>query len=354
MPDLNESHETHALNRAWDHGVPKDATAIHARWWQLETYLRELLYVELHARYGPYWEAQLPEEQQTILNGQADRYQSNDQQLSYMHTPDATARLTYLDVGGILALLEGNWNLVSHGLLDDIEIWKARMRELNKVRRRIAHCRRPHGRDLERVENTLRDIDAPAHAAIATFNKPIFLRTSERDDPVLHAWVDGEHDDASLIDHCQTNYDIRFQLRATRRPWADPVGDDAPISGQPGYLWEVTWTLGQSAGNAKGLWEDYYLGDHRDQVVFFLPEPFKFRFAFSAVQDPEQVADAIGKIFRAAVHHRRAPRGYRRPDDLADSEGWNDLHRDLDWRVQIDSAWNRVTERMDTSIFGVR
>jgi hypothetical protein len=43
------------LESAWDSDVPALASAVHARWWQLETWLRSLVYVELRAAYGNEW-----------------------------------------------------------------------------------------------------------------------------------------------------------------------------------------------------------------------------------------------------------------------------------------------------------
>jgi hypothetical protein len=36
-------------------GVPGVALAFYGRWWQLETWLREVVYVELRSKYGPRW-----------------------------------------------------------------------------------------------------------------------------------------------------------------------------------------------------------------------------------------------------------------------------------------------------------
>jgi hypothetical protein len=337
-----------ALHSAWRNGVPLEAAALYARWWQLETWLRELLYVELYAKYGLEWQGQLP--------GSAERYARTDRRYSYMDTPDASVRLAYLDVGGLLDLIEGNWDLVSHGLLGELDIWKGRMSELNKVRRRIAHCRRPHTDDLRRLEQTLRDIDPAAHAAIAAFNRPSWIwGPQDHADPLLKAWIDLEHGAAHrLVRHCEDHYDIRFRLHYSRRPWAQPIGVDDEVTGQSGYLWHATWTLGQGPGNARTLWEDGLVAKHHSRIVFLLADQYSFEFSFSAVNQPDVLADAIGDIFDAVVYNRHPPLGYRESERLGDPDQWVSLHRDLDWRVHIDSAWNVITEDTPASIFGVR
>jgi hypothetical protein len=39
-----------SLVSAWETGVPAEVSAVHARWYQLETWLRSLVYVELRAK----------------------------------------------------------------------------------------------------------------------------------------------------------------------------------------------------------------------------------------------------------------------------------------------------------------
>lgn len=68
-----------------------------------------------------------------------------------MDTSDASLRLAYLDVGNPLEAIEDQWDVVGYALLGDVAVWNARMSELKKIRRRIAHCRRPHSDDLSRV-----------------------------------------------------------------------------------------------------------------------------------------------------------------------------------------------------------
>jgi len=44
-----------ALAAAWQNHVPAEASALHARWWELETWLRTLVDIELKAKYGADW-----------------------------------------------------------------------------------------------------------------------------------------------------------------------------------------------------------------------------------------------------------------------------------------------------------
>jgi len=71
-------------------GVPGYASALHARWWQLETWLRSLAYVELRSKFGSSWTGRISQK--------ALRYAQNEARLAYMPSPDAELLLAYLDV----------------------------------------------------------------------------------------------------------------------------------------------------------------------------------------------------------------------------------------------------------------
>lgn len=79
-----------SISRAVDIGVPAGAVAFFARWWQLETWLRQLVYMELRAKYGTGWLEHLAQ--------QAPTRAARDEVNRYMATPDASNVLAYLDV----------------------------------------------------------------------------------------------------------------------------------------------------------------------------------------------------------------------------------------------------------------
>lgn len=79
-----------SLTSSWSMGVPGYASALHARWWQLETWLRSLAYVELRSKFGSSWTGRISQK--------ALRYAQNEARLAYMPSPDAELLLAYLDV----------------------------------------------------------------------------------------------------------------------------------------------------------------------------------------------------------------------------------------------------------------
>lgn len=323
--------------------VPPGALALYGRWWQFETWLRELLYVELKAAFGGAWEGELPDRMR--------RQAISDRRHAYMSSPDGGVSLAYLDAGDLFDLIERHWALVSHGLLDDQDVWRGRVRELQKIRRRIAHCRRPHSDDIRRLEQTLRDIDPSAHAAITSFNTPSWLfLPPAHEDPVMRAWAGRTHPDARrLVDHVEQQYDISFRLHHSHRPWAQPLHPEQPVTGASGYLWHATWTFHGGIWDPGGFWSDSMLDPYRELLVFVLADPFSVEVSLPAVSDVDDINTAISYAFEAVVANRHAPVGYR--DRQADFDDWYARYANRDWRLQMASPWNNINELAPCSIF---
>lgn len=240
-------------------GVPAEALVLYGRWWQLETWLRQLIYVELRARDGVAWAAALPPT--------AEEREIKDRRHAYMATPDAQARLAYLDVSPLFELLENHWSLFADSLIDRA-VWSGRTVELRNIRNRIGHCRRPHSDDLARLEQTLRDLDSGAFRAVAAFNRQYEL-AQDLDDPMVEVWVRDEHDVAGrLVVHAARQYDVRFALRFSRRPWAEPLAAGSQVTGKVGYLWHATWYVRSGFVDLRKFWEDSHLTRHRDLKIF--------------------------------------------------------------------------------------
>jgi hypothetical protein len=86
------------LEGAFGSGVPARSVALYARWWQLETWLRSLAYVELRAQWGDRWT-------DTLDAGTLQR-QGKDQARAYMASPDWKDPLAYLDARKLFDLLD--------------------------------------------------------------------------------------------------------------------------------------------------------------------------------------------------------------------------------------------------------
>ncbi|MEK6190732.1 MAG: hypothetical protein AABM41_00245 [Chloroflexota bacterium] len=331
-----------ALDRAIGHGVPSDAVALFSRWWQLETWLRLLVYLEMRAAVGSRWLDIVPERGQS----RAER----DLENRYMPSADATNPLSYLDAGQLIERIgsEDIWPLVEYALLKR-ERWEGLVDQLQAIRNRLAHLRRPHSDDLARVEQALRDLEPGARLALESFNRQHRV-WDESEDPLAKTWVRGEHQDARrLLRHAERNYDTGFQIDYSLRPWASPVSGDA-VTGMPGVLIHATWFLRDGALLApRAFWSDARLDTgHARELIVVVAHSFESTVSvtFSGVDDPDAIADAIGSCFDVVLSQRE-----RHPSDLR-RRRWRIDAQGLDWRVHVDTALVLATEDQPFSIFG--
>jgi len=334
-----------ALTSSWSLGVPGRASALHARWWQLETWLRSLAYVELRSRFGSGWTAQISQ--------RALRYAKNEARLAYMPSPDAELLLAYLDVYDLFDLIEQHWDLFQASLID-ADVWRGRIKELRQIRHRIAHCRRPHIDDLPRVEQFMRDLEDGAFRAVTHFNgqrQP----DSDLDDPVVAAWVRDEHPDARrLVNHAARSYEVYFRLAYSRRPWSDKYTEGTSITGNPGYLWHALFSLHGEGYEVANLWNEHEISRPvtRNGIVYLCADsPGSVDISFAAVDDSNRIADSIGDCFDSVLNaSRRGLRGGRSDDAYIK---WEERARNLDPRVQVSTAWSMVDISMTPiSLFG--
>jgi hypothetical protein len=183
---------------------------LYARWWQLETWLRQLAYVELRARDGQQWD-------QAVLA--ASGRQSQDAQFRHMASADTENPLAYLDYSQLIDVIGRNWEQFEPALIRRSS-WDSRQEELLRIRHRIGHVRRPHGDDLNRIEQALRDLEQGAFIACASCNRQAAPDAGDHADAVTTGWIARRHKVAALIDHADNQYDTSVVIRLSRRPWA--------------------------------------------------------------------------------------------------------------------------------------
>lgn len=304
-------------------GVPPEALAFYGRWWQLETWLREAIYVELRSKYGRTWTEH--------LRGRAPTRAVGDDANAYMASADAGELLAYADVADLFGLIEDQWALFEP-LLPPLRRWQGTADELRELRNRSAHCRRPHRDDLARIEQVLRNLESGAWQFYASYVDT--SRVFKSKDPLARSWVDGKHPTAMrLLEHADLQYDVRISLSYSVRPWAASPKQNT-ISGSEGVLWHADWWAGTRDLNVVDLWRE--LERHplvRDLVVHLLVDPGQIKATFSAIDDPGEIADAIGSIFDDILVHSHHHLGTGNADDWL--ERWTRGAGQLPRRVQV-------------------
>ena len=330
----------HSILAGWESGfgLPPVASAIYGRWWQIETWLRSLCYLEMRAKYGMEWVGRIEE--------QVRKRSESDQQYGHMSSPDANDQLAYMDASALLNLIEDEWAIVGGALLAK-SVWPGRMDELRNLRNRIGHCRRPHSDDLARLEQMLRDLEPGALRALSAYNC-LEVPSGTLGDPLVEAWVKGTHQVARrLLKHAASQYEVSFRLRYSLRPWLDPPGLGC-LSGQAGVLWHALWTSRRTPIDIERLWTDYPLDRVSHLVMLTASTPSHVGISFSAVDDPGEVADAIGVCFDGILTSLDRSGDYDRQE--ARLKG---LRQHLDSRVQVQSSWSIVDgSTVPISIFG--
>lgn len=322
-----------------DRGVPRDVFAVYGRWWQLETYLRELAYVELRADRGERWEEALGE--RAAHRAQADAVNA------YMATADAGDVVTYLDTGKLFALINDNWSLFAPVLLPRRR-WDGLVDALQGIRHRIAHLRRPHADDLARIEQALRDLESGAQRFYGAYTTNWWLPPKLKD-PMKRAWVDGRHPTARrVLEHARDQYDVNFRLEYSVRPWT--TVPKRRLSGTPGLLWHAHWTLGARDLDPRTFWLKLPPEPKRLLVHALMAFTGSLTVTFAAVDDPDTVSDAIGAIFDTVLMHSRRSDLSAGLDDN-EYERWRSLGDELPTRMQLASALSLFDAHQPFAVF---
>lgn len=326
-PWLDPVSET-ALEAVIPHWMPASSAALYARWWQLEIWLRELAYVELRAKLGRQWTSAVKE-----ANGRLRQ----DAPYTHMTGPDNDNPLAYLDYKQLLSLIEAHWPQFEDTLIERAS-WDGRQPELQRIRHRIGHLRKPHSDDLGRIEQTLRDLERGAFIAYASYNTSGVPSPDKHSDPVTRGWIKEEHPDAQrLISHADRQYETRVIVRVGRRPWARMPRD---LDGASGVLWDVLFILRDRVVDVADLWRDSPLDSIRPYVVHMLADsPTAVRFTFSAVDDGSILADAIGAAFDAVLMTAR-----RVDFESFSQDRWSRRANAVHYRVMHGAGWNIVDE----------
>lgn len=321
-------------------GVPSASLLLYARWWQLESWLRELVYVELRAAHGCEWES--------VVQQGAGR-QTVDAAYTHMQSTDTLNPLAYLDYSQIIELIAADWDRFAYALLTQ-KAWDGRQEELKRIRHRIGHMRRPHQDDIARIEQTLRDLEHGAFIALASYNDTHVPDPDSHDDAVTRGWIRGEHEDAlRLIEHARRQYETRLYVRSSGRPW---VARGQRMGHGAGHLWHADFYLRGRAVDLPRLWYDSYLDRVRDLIVHVTcDDSAHVRFTFSGADDDRAVADAIGSAFDAVLTNAYAgPLG----PSATEREAWRRSVSDVDFRVLPASRWSIVDpSTVPIAIFGV-
>lgn len=293
------------------HRVPADSVRLYARLWELETWLREMVYVELKSARGDSWSDSLKVVEETI---------TKDKRLIHMITPQR-GPLAYLTLGELWEIIKSNWSLFETYFPPKHLVEAKLATELLQIRHRVAHCRYPHRDDLARVEQFLRDIDQSFWKFTTSYNKECPI-TPAGSDPVAAAfieddqypWCEGENNTWVRLGRKVLQARYTLTIAWTIRPWVDQKSLRERIAPNPGVLYDVDF----QALDGKSLEYDEIL--RRTQTlharcihIIFDSSCSSIRITLPSVLPLKEVIETV-KAFREPVLRGIQPRIESRKD----------------------------------------
>ena len=210
-----------------------DAVHCFRLWWQLENWLREMVYVELRAV-----SADWAELVRKAFNNPKwpPRSMQHDKTLQHMATRHESV-MSYVSTGELRRLVAEHWRLFEH-YFPPKSIFEARFDEIEQVRHRIAHFRGVDSRDLDRLVLFLRDIDNGVWRFCTSYYGSKTWIPETIVDPVSQYFID-THANRHIVEMRAINSGYQyaqvdslhpylgFHLTYSVRPWAEGVWNKA-------------------------------------------------------------------------------------------------------------------------------
>ncbi|MCJ7631351.1 Swt1 family HEPN domain-containing protein [Candidatus Bathyarchaeota archaeon] len=276
--------------------IPSSMLLTYARLWQLETWLRHMVYVELKARDGDRWSDGICS---------ADKPRKADKSLTHMPTPETEA-VSYIYFSELMKLISENWKLFSAYLLPE-NIWNAKIEELSQIRNRIAHFRKGHSDDLQRVKQLLRDIDKGFWLFCTSYNdtNPVLPQnedavTSEFIELDPFPYTQLEEGKWGRVGSAPPEMKFMVTIEIVKRLWADPAPH---VDGSQGYLYDACISARhQRSFDYRRLLEDTRVV--HPHLVYLCLDKFvvSVRITIPAVLGSKRVIELIKKVIKVAEY----------------------------------------------------
>jgi hypothetical protein len=290
--------------------VPTQVINTYSRLWQLETWLRSMVYVELRALLGDNWGRE--------LNPNSGALQA-DKVLTHMPTTEMNA-LSYSQLSKLIALIDAHWDCFAT-YLPPKSIWTAKLQEIAQIRHRVAHFRMGHADDLARVKQFLRDIDMGFWRFCTSYNDVGPVLPQAGDSVVSHflpldplPWVEFEEKKWAQIGVRDKTLPVGLSVRTQRRPWAS-----GPLKpGEPGHLYDF-YMFAQDGRS----YEIKYLLEltqpvHKHLVHLCLDSDVSsIRFTLPSLLGSDSIIAIVQALYNAAINAVRRGGNTFRPEDMS-------------------------------------
>ncbi|MER8798300.1 hypothetical protein NKH75_29730 [Mesorhizobium sp. M0984] len=294
--------------------MPVGRLACYTKLWQLELWLREIVYVELNARYGSAWvdridvqsgkRVQKPSKKRS--QSPAARSIQADSRLTHMPTRERSP-LSYNTFDALLKTI-GKHRRLFAPYLPARSIWDARLEEVRQIRNRVAHFRNGHPSDLQRVNQVLDDIDKGVWTFVSSYNDAQPIYPAHRDAVAKHfitldpfPWS-AAGDGIARFGIAPPDMRLGVTIEALRRPWL-LAKQTRPIAGKYGYLYDVRITARQGRGFDYRRFLEATKRYHALCCHIILDRMGNgIRLTMPAITGAAQIVDGIGRFVMAAEH----------------------------------------------------
>lgn len=303
----------------------------YVRLWQLETWLRRMVYAELRTKYGDLWSSKIEFRPQHV---------NNDKTLTHMITPETTA-VSYATFGSLCKAIINDWELFK-SYLPPQSIWAAKIEEVSQIRNRVAHFRTSHRDDLQRVSQLLRDIDEGMWRFCTSFNSTSSFHSPSNDsnDPVIYEFSylipygparAVEYQGDAPLDHLKSR--VELSIRVNKRPW-NTTSTVFPIAGTSGMFYDISIV----ALNNRRFRTEMFLDSTKDihqSVLYIALDTLEhiLRIMLPAVLGKEYVTQLIDTFIQSAANSLGGKLG-------ASSDGSDDwMFREQERVQRIADSW---------------
>lgn len=176
--------------------VRPETLRLYSRMYQLENWMREMVYLELKAHHGPDWwtKAEAALARRKGRTGIPPKKSlARDQAHPHMSTPenDPVWFLTFDDL--LKLILDVKLWPLFYPYLTTKTLLRAKFDEIKPVRNRVAHFRRFHPDDLNRLERVMKDLDQGFWKFCTSYNDQKPFIAHFRSDPVYRQFASREH-----------------------------------------------------------------------------------------------------------------------------------------------------------------
>jgi hypothetical protein len=176
-------------------GVNPDAVKGYCLFYQLERWLREMVYLELKAHFGESWWKEVEKALQRSRAGgiPAARSLIADKQHPHMSTPENDP-LWFLSFDSLLKIIfDGDLWRFFETYLTTKRLVRAKFEEIASIRNRIAHYRALHKDDVDRVAAALRDLDSGFWRFCTSYNNGSWFIPPFTQDPIYKYFAARQH-----------------------------------------------------------------------------------------------------------------------------------------------------------------